>query len=75
MDYDGFDVTISFPPSDNGAEICRNITIRNDEAFENNEFFSVHVESERNVVIHIKYAIVHIQDDDRKFTTIFHWDG
>lgn len=68
MDYEEVDKTLSFPiGSTDGTEVCCNVTIFDDLAFEKVEFFFIHVVSERNVInADFPYLFMHIQDNDSK---------
>lgn len=61
------ETTLFFPVgSETGDEVCSNITIVDDGAFEKNEEFFINLESERNVIVITPRIFVHIQDDDCK---------
>lgn len=52
--------------STDGIVACNPVRIFNNEAFEKNETFSIHIASERNVVINAIYRNVLILDNDGK---------
>ena len=66
QDFTGVDMlNLSFSPgSVNGDPICTRIAIIDDDAFEKDEHFYVHIDSEENVVIEEEYAPVYIHDND-----------
>lgn len=66
VDYVNVNTTIIFPAdSVNGNQVCFDVSIIDDLAFEKDEYFSLHIVSaEDNVIIHIEYISFHIHDDD-----------
>ena len=50
--------------SGNGEGVCVNVTILDNTAFEKDEYFTLQVVSEMNVVIHDSTSTVHIVDDE-----------
>ena len=50
--------------SNNGDRVCVNVTIMDNMAFEIDEYFTLQVMSEINVVIHDNTATVHIVDNE-----------
>ncbi len=51
--------------SRNGSQVCIDIVLLDDRAFEKDEYFTVVVSSEQNVRVHNNFT-VHIVDDDCK---------
>jgi len=73
VDYVEFDLFGSFDEdSENGTRLCFSIRIIDDQAFEKDEYLSLHVFSERNVVIYNPYIEIHIHDDDCELCTKSH---
>ena len=70
MDYEEVNTTVFFPPnSENGTELCIEIYIIDDDCFEKDEEFWLHiyaVEPSLHIYNH-QYVPVRIYDDDRKF--------
>ena len=67
LDYEAVDSSLYFDiGSDNGETLFLNVTITDNQAFEKEEDFSLHVLSEPNVIAHVTYTEVIIADDDGK---------
>lgn len=73
-DFDQIDTTVRFSEgSGNGARSCFNVTIRNDRAFEKDQYFSLRITAfEDNVHILVDTFDIHIHDDDRKWFYVLH---
>lgn len=66
-DYGAVNAKLSFPAGSNsGVNICTNISVIDDLAFEREEDFLICVTSELGVTIDESYALVKITDNDGK---------
>jgi hypothetical protein len=65
-DYEAIHETRSFPiNSNNGARVCFNITVLDDNVLEGDQYFIAQLESsENNVVIHTPYIKITIGDNE-----------
>ena len=69
LDYEAVDSMLYFDiGSVDGEELCLNVTITDNQAFEKEENFSLHFMSEPNVISHSMYTRVIIADDEGKST-------
>ena len=68
-DYEGaIDYILTIEPGTAvGGGVCHYFPITDDDAFEKNETFSVHISSELRVNIDEPYLTITIQDDDSKY--------
>ena len=63
-DFDPVSDSLSFTAgSVTGDEVCINVTLVDNDAFEKDEYFTVEVASEVNVVVHNNLTL-HIMDED-----------